>query len=150
MTQSAINHSKTPRQEWMAVLARTPANELLTLIDALAEKPIYSLPRPIETGLSMVRGRVSANGEPFNLGEMSITRCVIQLEDSTQGVAYIAGRDKAQAELAAVIDALLQNKQIDVKAIEPLQQKINNARQKRAEQVASTKVDFFTLVRGED
>lgn len=138
------------RQAWMAVLARTNAAQLQTLVDGLPHKPSYSLPRPIENGLCMVRGRVSADGEPFNLGEMTVTRCVVQLEDNTAGVAYIAGRDKKQAELAALVDALLQNQQLDLSSIEPFEQAIKQQRQQRAEQVASTKVDFFTLVRGED
>lgn len=137
------------RQAWMAVLARTEAAKLQTLLEGLAVQPSYSLPRPIETGLCMVRGRVSADGQAFNLGEMTVTRCVVQLEDNTAGVAYVAGRDKQQAEFAAVIDALLQNGQLALSAIAPFQQALDAKHQQRAEQVASTKVDFFTLVRGE-
>ena len=62
-----------------------------------------------ETGLVMVRGRAGGSGSPFNLGEMTVTRCTVQLGSGTAGHAYIAGRDERQAELAAVADALLQD-----------------------------------------
>ncbi|MGI1668707.1 MAG: phosphonate C-P lyase system protein PhnG [Neptuniibacter sp.] len=142
--------NQSERQAWMAVLARTPADRIRLLLEDLPEQASYSMPRPVETGLAMVRGRVSANGEPFNLGETTITRCVVQLDDNTTGIAYVTGRDKKQAELAALADALLQNQTLPLSRLEPLEKAIQDKRQKRAEEVASTKVDFFTLVRGED
>lgn len=147
-----MNTANSERQSWMSTLARTSASELQQLLDQLPEQPAYNLPRPVETGLCMVRGRISADGSPFNLGEMTLTRCVVQLEESksTTGVAYVMGRDKKQAELAALIDALLLNERLSPEAIAPLQNAIDEKRQSRAEHVASTKVDFFTMVRGED
>jgi len=147
-----VNNANSQRQSWMSTLARTPASELQHILDQLPEQPTYNLPRPVETGLCMVRGRISADGAPFNLGEMTLTRCVVQFEEhnATTGVAYVMGRDKKQAELAAVIDALLVSERLTPEALEPLREVINENRQSRAEQVASTKVDFFTLVRGED
>ena len=56
----------------------------------------------------MARGRPGGDGAPFNLGEMTVTRCTVRLEDGTVGHAYVAGRDMRQAELAAVLDAVLQ------------------------------------------
>lgn len=145
-----MDRNQTERQTWMAILARTPAEQIQQLFDGLPEQPDYTMPRPVETGLAMVRGRVSADGEPFNLGETTITRCVVQLDDNTMGVAYVKGRDKKQAELAAVADALLQNQKLPLSSIEPFEKAIQDKRQKRAEEVASTKVDFFTLVRGDN
>ncbi len=33
-------------------------------------------PRP---GMTLVRGRMGGTGSPFNLGEMTVTRCVVRL-----------------------------------------------------------------------
>ncbi len=134
----------------MATLARSSLAQLQSLIDDAPQKPSYSLPRPPESGLCQVRGRMGGNGRAFNLGEMTMTRCVIQLADKTTGVAYICGRDKRRAELAAVADALLLNGSLPAATVAPLQQAIEQARQSRSAEVAKTKVDFFTLVRGDD
>jgi alpha-D-ribose 1-methylphosphonate 5-triphosphate synthase subunit PhnG len=92
---------------------------------------------------------MGGEGQRFNLGEMTVTRCVVQLDDETTGIAYVAGRDRHHAELAAVVDALLQNGRLPLEAITPLRAAIEAEREARATDVAATKVDFFTLVRGE-
>lgn len=98
----------------------------------------------------MVRGRMGGSGRPFNLGEMTVTRCVVQLDDDTAGVAYVTGRDRNRAQLAALADALLQTGRLPLSALEPLRQAQQEKLNQRSEAVATTKVDFFTLVRGED
>jgi alpha-D-ribose 1-methylphosphonate 5-triphosphate synthase subunit PhnG len=147
---TAIQTNQANRQRWMATLARAPAVALEALLEKHAPIVDYQVPRPPETGLCMVRGRMGGNGRPFNLGEMTVTRCVVQLNDNTAGVAYIAGRDRTRAELAALADALLQNGRLPLSALEPLRQAQQQQREQRSEAVATTKVDFFTLVRGED
>lgn len=142
------NHSQ--RRAWMATLARTSVDDLQSLVDSQGEQPAYTLPRAPETGLCMVRGRMGGDGRRFNLGEMTVTRCVVQLEDDTAGVAYVTGRDRRQAELAALADALLLSGRMSLSALQPLRDRIDHKRSTRAAQVAATKVDFFTLVRGED
>lgn len=142
--------NQADRKRWMATLARTSADQLQSLLEQHAPSVDYQVPRPPETGLCMVRGRMGGNGRPFNLGEMTLTRCVVQLEDDTTGIAYITGRDHAQAELAALADAMLQNGHLPLETLEPLDQPQREQRERRSEAVATTKVDFFTLVRGED
>jgi alpha-D-ribose 1-methylphosphonate 5-triphosphate synthase subunit PhnG len=93
---------------------------------------------------------MGGTGRPFNLGEMTVTRCVVQLEDDTAGVAYVTGRDRRQAELAALADALLLSGRLPLSTLEPLREAQEEHRERRSRAVASTKVDFFTLVRGED
>jgi alpha-D-ribose 1-methylphosphonate 5-triphosphate synthase subunit PhnG len=93
---------------------------------------------------------MGGNGRPFNLGEMTLTRCVVQLSDDTSGVAYVAGRDRKKAELAAVADAMLQSGRMPPGALQPLREAFAQQRRARSEAVAATRVDFFTLVRGED
>ena len=69
----------------------------------------YRVLRGPEAGLVMVRGRAGGGGAPFNLGEMTATRCTVRTEAGFVGHAYVAGRNERQAELAALADALLQD-----------------------------------------
>lgn len=139
------------RQRWMQVLAR--AGDALAEYESQLAGVSYRCIRKPETGMAMVRGRTGGTGQAFNLGEMTITRCVVQLPDGRAGYSYIAGRDKRHAELAALADALLLG---DEKAtlmqsmIEPLARSQQLARQAREAEVAASKVDFFTLLRGEN
>lgn len=97
----------------------------------------------------MVRGRAGGDGTPFNMGEMTVTRCTVRLEDGTLGHAYVAGRDARQAELAALVDALLQDgsRRADVAqaVIEPLQAAQAARRATEARRAAATRVEFFTM-----
>jgi alpha-D-ribose 1-methylphosphonate 5-triphosphate synthase subunit PhnG len=138
------------RKEWMSTLAKAPPAELQRLI---AELPVHELLRPAEIGAVMVRGRVGGTGAPFNLGEMSVTRCSVRLADGTVGHAWVQGRDKNHARRAAVVDALMQTaacREIQRQVIAPLAETALLKRTARAAKAAGTKVDFFTMVRGED
>jgi len=143
---------QSPRQRWMAVLARASAADLAPFESDLRDCA-YQLIRPAEIGMTLVRGRMGGTGAPFNLGEMSVTRCVVRLADGSTGYSYRAGRDKRQAELAALADAHLQGPQQSrwlAELIEPLAvAQARRAAQKAAE-TATTRVEFFTLLRGED
>jgi alpha-D-ribose 1-methylphosphonate 5-triphosphate synthase subunit PhnG len=101
----------------------------------------------------MARGRAGATGAPFNLGEVSATRAAVRLADGTVGIGYVLGRDKAHAERAALCDALMQGPRAEaVRAtvIAPLAAAEAGRRAARARKAAATRVEFFTLVRGED
>jgi len=139
------------RQRWMQVLAGA-GQDLRDYSDILRGRAFLHVRQP-ETGMVMVRGRMGGNGAPFNLGEMSVTRCVVQLQDGTTGYSYVAGRSIEHAELAALADALLQGAegsrwQADL--IDPLQALQHTRAALRDGQAAATRVDFTTLVRGED
>ncbi|WP_250655945.1 phosphonate C-P lyase system protein PhnG [Alkalimarinus coralli] len=149
---------KTPRQHWMSVLSRASVNELERRWQALVHPPKTRLIRTPEIGLTMVRSRAGGGGTPFNLGEMTMTRCVVELENGTAGFGYVQGRSKRHAELAASFDALLQDtEQYDPKLhrallndwLNPLDDVWQAERARRSKAVAATKVDFFTMVRGE-
>jgi alpha-D-ribose 1-methylphosphonate 5-triphosphate synthase subunit PhnG len=101
----------------------------------------------------MVRGRAGGTGAPFNLGEMTVTRCALTLDTGEVGHAYIQGRRKGDAEAAALVDALMQTERaadLRAKVLDPLAREQAQRRTDRAEKAAATKVDFFTMVRGED
>lgn len=146
------------RKHWMATLAKAELAELEKSITTLDTLPNYRFLRPPEIGLTMVRGRVGGTGEPFNLSEIPLTRCVIQLETAATpepitGFGYVAGRSKRHAELAAVCDGLLQDAhwqaQIQTQVIAPLQASYRAKRETQSRQTEATRVNFFTLLRGE-
>ncbi len=137
----------TPRQRWMALLAKAPPARLAALLPDL---PAHQHLRQPEVGAVMVRGRVGGTAEPFNLGEVTVTRAAVQLSDGAVGHAWVQGRDKAHATRAAILDALLQRDATHHAVIETLATEAAARRTTRAAKAAATKVDFFTMVRGED
>lgn len=155
MSEQAISTTDhSARQRWMSALARAPRERLETAWAAFAEAGRFTHLRPPETGLVMTRGRAGGSGQRFNLGEITVTRAAVKLADGSVGHAYVAGRDKRQAELAAAFDALLQHPEhhdaIERELIAPLVAAHAAARFEAARKAAATKVDFFTMVRGED
>jgi len=136
------------RRRWMAVLARAPAEEIAGLLAGLPALPAPERLRGPETGLVMVRGRAGGDGAPFNLGEMTVTRCAVRLGDAV-GHGYVAGRDKRQAELAALLDAALQDPArrdaLLARVIVPLAARQQAARETEARKAAATRVDFFAM-----
>lgn len=141
------------RRDWMSVLAKARPEEVVDAWEALPEKPAFRRLRGPETGLVMVQARAGGTGAKFNFGEMTVTRCVVQLKDGVTGHAYVAGSDPDHAEAAAIFDALLQcgsrNGSLIEDVVGPLRAS-QAARRRRAEtRAAATRVDFFTLVRGD-
>lgn len=137
------------RKRWMSLLARAAPARLAAL---LPELPVLSYLRPPQIGAVMVQGRVGAKAEPFNLGEMTVTRCSVQLADGAVGHGHVQGRDKGHATRAAVVDALMQTAEaprLRATVLEVLAAEAAAARRTRAEKAAATRVDFFTLRRGE-
>ncbi|MTH79108.1 phosphonate C-P lyase system protein PhnG [Paracoccus aestuariivivens] len=138
------------RRDWMGVLARSAPARLAHLLGAT---PQHSILRNPEIGAVMVRGRAGATGAPFNLGEMTVTRCTLQLEDGLIGHAYVQGRDKAHAIRAAIVDAQMQGpdaNDIFARIVSPLLLDENVRKAAIASKAAATKVEFFTMVRGVD
>ncbi|NOD89722.1 MULTISPECIES: phosphonate C-P lyase system protein PhnG [unclassified Ruegeria] len=141
------------RKEWMGLLARAPDDALMRLWDGIQDRPSFEWLRSPEVGGVMVRGRTGATGAPFNLGEMTTTRCSVVLQDGTVGHGYVQGRSKPKAKAAALIDAMMQTTSADelkAKLINPLRTQMQKTKTARAAKAAATKVEFFTLVRGED
>lgn len=149
-TPEPLTPDQTARQAWMGVLARAQPHLLAAL---LPQMPGHQMLRAPEVGSVMIRGRTGATGAPFNLGEMTVTRCVLQLATGEVGHANVAGRDKTHATRAAVVDALMQTEaagDTQARVLSPLIADEMARKHTRASKAAATKVDFFTLVRGED
>ena len=141
------------RKAWMGLMAKAPEGRVTALLDAALSRPAFTWLRAPEVGSVMVRGRAGGTGAPFNLGEMTVTRCALTLDTGEVGHAYIQGRRKGDAEAAALVDALMQTERaadLRAKVLDPLAREQAQRRTDRAEKAAATKVDFFTMVRGED
>ena len=141
------------RQRAMGLLAKASRAELQAAFDALAEQPVVQPVRGPETGLVMIRGRIGGAGAPFNLGETTVSRASIRLQDGTVGHGQALGTDGAKARLAAIFDALFQQpaRKAEVEALlDAIAARIADEDAEKARQTAATRVDFFTMVRGED
>ena len=141
------------RREAMGLLAKASRAELQAAFDALADKPAVQPVRGPETGLVMVRGRMGGGGAPFNLGEATVSRASIRLDDGTVGHGQALGTDGAKARLAAIFDALFQQpaRKGEVDALlDAIAARVAGEDEAKARQTAATRVDFFTMVRGED
>ena len=141
------------RQRRLSCLASADAKALVQFWSDLDIDPTFEVVRGPEYGLVGLRGCVGGAGSKFNFGEASATRASVRLENGSVGHSMVLGRDKTKAKLAAVIDALCQAgehvEQIDQLVIKPLSRKQQLRDEKRAAETAATKVDFFTMVRGD-
>ena len=151
-TVSGPTPGQVGRQQAMALLAQAPGKRLGELWAAWSDRPAYHRVRGPETGLVMVRGRAGGGGNPFNLGEATVTRATVRLESGEIGHAYGLGRDGDKAVIAACFDALLQRDPDAVEALVlgPLRAELAAADQLKRDETAATRVDFFTMVRGDD
>lgn len=147
----------TQRQTIMRLLALTPAKILqAALKERLPSSKArgYALLRAPEAGLLMARGRISGSGSPFNIGEVLVTRCAVSLANETIGYAWILGEEHEKARAAALLDALWQDSQcgpyLDRTLLPVMELTLHEQRVAKAETTASTRVNFFTLVRGEN
>ena len=138
----------------MAVLVEATMDELARAEAEIGPLPGFRHLRKPETGLVMLRGRMGGAGTPFNMGEATVTRCLVVTDGGTEGAAYHLGCDLARAEKAALFEALAREapwrERVEAKLILPVRRRVAREREAQAEKAASTKVDFFTMVRGED
>jgi alpha-D-ribose 1-methylphosphonate 5-triphosphate synthase subunit PhnG len=151
---STINEQQSQRRAAMAVLAKAASADIARGLSAIGSDVAFTDARPAEIGLVMLRGRIGGGGAPFNIGEATVTRAAVKLESGETGFGYVLGRDREKARLAALCDALWQidakRKPVEDHIIAPLRQQQLEKRSLARAQTAATRVDFFTLVRGED
>lgn len=155
MAEAATSTQETQRAKRASdLIARATRAELATLIDALGG-PFEARPlRGPEIGLVMVRGRVGGGGAPFNLGEVTVSRASVRLSSGTVGHAQALGTDREKARLGAIVHALWHEAatrdRIETGLLAPVEQRLAEAKGHTRAQTAATRVDFFTMVRGED
>jgi alpha-D-ribose 1-methylphosphonate 5-triphosphate synthase subunit PhnG len=144
----------TARQALMRICAEATSEELRRALDDYGGIREAEDVRPPEAGLVMLRGRIGGDGAPFNVGEATVTRAVVRLASGTVGYSYLMGRSPERARLAAIVDALGQNDawraKLDDALVAPVRARREAELTQQREQAAATRVNFFTLVRGED
>jgi alpha-D-ribose 1-methylphosphonate 5-triphosphate synthase subunit PhnG len=142
------------RKRTTDLLAKAERAELDAAWIALESKPDIHPIRGPETGLVMVRGRIGGGGSPFNLGEVTVTRATVRLGSGSVGHAHSLGTDREKARLAAVFDALWQEAAtkdfVENSILAPVSERIATEARRKAEETAATRVDFFTMVRGDN
>jgi alpha-D-ribose 1-methylphosphonate 5-triphosphate synthase subunit PhnG len=141
------------RKRAMGLLTRASAAELQASWQAIEPKPEVHPVRGPETGLVMVRGRVGGGGDPFNLGEATVSRATVRLASGEIGHGQMLGNDREKARLAAIFDALHhrpEHRPLVDQLIDAVESRIHAEDRKHAEQTAATRVDFFTMVRGDN
>ncbi|MHB2265970.1 phosphonate C-P lyase system protein PhnG [Aliihoeflea sp. PC F10.4] len=152
-TNDAPKTSEIRREAMQVLTSASPGDVANHFAKAEFDGDAQMLRGP-ETGLVTVRGRIGGGGAPFNVGEATVTRASVRLSTGEIGHAYALGRDGEKAKLSAIIDALLQRTD-DADTVEnvilaPLRAAQSEMTTRRKAETAATKVDFFTMVRGED
>lgn len=141
------------RQRAMARAGQATLDELHAALAQAGANPVAEDLRRPETGLVMARGRIGGDGRPFNAGEATVTRAAVRLPGGETGFAYHLGRDRDRARLAAIVDAHWQRPEarpaLDA-ALAAIAERRAEAAAQAARKVAATRVNFFTLARGED
>lgn len=148
--RSPVENLAQRRRTVMALTARATTAELEQALDQIG-RPAFVDIRPPQIGLVMLRGRTGGDGAPFNLGEATVTRAAVRLETGEIGIAYALGRGAGKARLAAILDGLAQRGTDGIdQALAPVEQRLATHAATADARTAATRVDFFTLVRGED
>ncbi len=152
MTVADEHGKQAQRKAAMAVLAHADVAEIARRLEPIAV-PAYESLREPENGLVMLRGRIGGDGAPFNLGEATVSRAAVRLATGEVGFGYVFGRDRQKAQLIALCDALVQSSEfseaVEEGVLTPLRAVLVAERDRRAAETAATRVDFYTMVRGE-
>jgi alpha-D-ribose 1-methylphosphonate 5-triphosphate synthase subunit PhnG len=152
MSTADQNARQAQRKAAMAVLAHSGAVDIAGRLAAIPLPDHENLREP-ENGLVMVRGRVGGDGAPFNLGEATVSRAAVRLSTGEVGFGYTLGRDRQKAQMIALCDALIQSAghagTVETHVLAPLRAAIAAEQNRKAAETAATRVDFYTMVRGE-
>ena len=141
------------RQQWLRTLVLADADALARLVDPVISEYVFETLRAPEAGLVLLRARIGGDGDRFNLGEVTATRCVLRhvAPDGavTVGVGHALGRDLQRVHRIAALDALLQRSDLHAHLQQAVLAELEAARQAREQQehaaVEATRVRFFTL-----
>lgn len=151
--ESSARDEQSARRRRLALLARADGDELAAAAARIGAETRATDLRGPETGLIMVRGRVGGDGDRFNLGEATLSRSTVRLMSGEIGYGQRLGTDRAAARLAAVLDAAAQTetgRMIVAELCDHIASRLATEASRLAGETAATRVDFFTLVRGED
>lgn len=153
-TKNATSAAPDPtRQRTIEALAQASLDTLKRFFADLSEQPEFQMVRGPETGLVMIRGRMGGTGSVFNLGEATATRATVRLTTGEVGHAYRLGGDRDAVRLSAVIDALGTKdafKPQVTRFVKEIEENSSAHEDKQRAETAATRVNFFTMVRGDD
>lgn len=147
----AVDAVNARRKAAMTVLASAAGDEIERCLKAI-ELPAFVDLREPENGLVMVRGRIGGDGAPFNVGEATVSRAAVRLASGEVGFGYALGRDFAKARMIALCDAMVQSRNceaVEANVVAPLRAQMLARRSRKSAEAAATRVDFYTMVRGE-
>lgn len=151
---AAPDQRRAQRRAAMSVLAQASVDDIAQALSLVEDNVDFTELRAAEIGLVMLRGRIGGDGAPFNVGEATVTRAAVQIASGETGFGYVLGRDRRKAGLVALCDALWQaegyRQRVEQHVLAPLRRSQQESRSTARAQTAATRVDFFTLVRGED
>lgn len=152
LEQAEQAQSNAERREWLGVLARADADVLEQALRRWAPHVQREYLRRPEAGMVMLRARMGGTGDAFHLGEATVTRCSVRLSEGQVGIGWVLGRDRRKAELVAMMDALLQEPayraHLEPNLVAPLRLTQQRRRAAAAAAAGSSRVEFFTMVRG--
>jgi alpha-D-ribose 1-methylphosphonate 5-triphosphate synthase subunit PhnG len=148
----ADDATREQRKAAMTVLAHAARDDIARCLGAI-DMPDYTDLRTPENGLVMVRGRIGGDGAPFNLGEATVSRAAVRLATGEVGFGYTLGRDGEKARMIALCDAMVQScalsDAVETNVLAPLRSAMLARRDRKSAEAAATRVDFYTMVRGE-
>jgi alpha-D-ribose 1-methylphosphonate 5-triphosphate synthase subunit PhnG len=142
------------RRRWLGVLCQASESELGEAWQQSGCGCEWQFLKKPEVVLVMVSGRAGGDGQTFHVGEATAARCVVEMgEPPVVGYGCVLGRSMLRAALVSLMDAWLQRLWLDggdwIPHLSQMAQRQREADAAIAAEVASTKVDFFTMVRGE-
>jgi alpha-D-ribose 1-methylphosphonate 5-triphosphate synthase subunit PhnG len=140
----------------MRALALADADALAAVWQGWAPKPEVEAIRGPEVGLVMVRGRIDAGGNKFNVGEATVARATVRLHGpplsaDVLGTSYVIGTDLKHARIAAIFDGMLCDaglrERVLAEVVAPLDFEQAERDTARRAEARATVVDFFTVAR---
>lgn len=138
------------RVDWLAVLVRVPAAQVIEAAAGLSVQ--FDVLKAPEVGLMMTKGRIHSTGQSFRVGEVTVTRSVIQDADGRLGYGQILGRNQAQCLAIATFDLALQRTDVAPACqalLDRWRSEIESLDALETDAIDETRVQFFTMVRGE-
>ena len=139
------------RPEWISIFSKTSEDLLKNSLDHINFKENYDVLLGPEIGSIMIQGRAGGTGDKFNLGEATLTKCIVKFQEKT-GYSYHLGRNLIKSEYGAILDALMQIESYNSKLlmyVKEFQEEIQKEKTKIIAGSSESKVDFFTMVRGD-
>ncbi len=144
---------KMNRESWIGLLAGADPADLESALEELNTGWDYALIAGPETGMLMVQAKADGSNSRFNLGELTVSKCILEIQGKYLGTGWVMGSDLRHAELAALFDGLLQDPAHHDQLMETLVPRLEEKQRMKTKALlkdaSDTKVEFFTLKRGE-